>query len=58
MELSPVCVIAAFSILWRCRPGQVVEGDELAAIWQEQRQDMRPIAGPLPELPVTVLLFR
>ena len=24
-----------------------MEGDELAAIWQEQRQDMSPIAGTL-----------
>jgi hypothetical protein len=27
----------------------VVEGDELGAIWQEQRQDMGPIAGTLSE---------
>ena len=37
--------------LSRCRAGQVVEGDELAAIWQEQRQDMCPIAGTVNGMP-------
>ena len=37
------------SNLWRCRPGQVAESGESAAIWQEQRQDSSPKQEPLAE---------